>query len=125
MSLPGHEKSLHKALLPQKICGKSALHRLRDIRKSPASRSPNIPAPLSDQYAQKKKEARDSTLSSVLGQPLPPSLFVLQFIFCGAEMLSSHLTTYTYSPQMPVSQNLPQVPASRSSIPAPSRNRVP
>ncbi len=68
------------------------------MKKAPASRSPNIPAPLSDQYAQKKKEARDSTLSSVLGQPLPPSLFVLQFIFCGAEMLCSPHNLYLFSP---------------------------
>ena len=66
------------------------------MKKAPANQSPNIPAPLSDQYAQKKKEARDSTLSSVLGQPLPPSLFVLQFIFCGAEMLSSLLAPYIH-----------------------------
>ena len=55
-----------------------------------------IPAPLSDQYVQKIKDARDSTLSAAflaLGQPLHPLLFVLQYATLRGRSMSQNETS--------------------------------
>ena len=64
ISASGHDKSLHKELLLSEICGNSLLHRPRDMISASLRRYPNMPAPLSDLNAQKKKDAADSTLSA-------------------------------------------------------------
>ncbi len=64
ISASGHEKACTKGLLPPEICGNIVLHRPRDMSSACSRRYPNMPAPLSDLYAQKKKDAADSTLSA-------------------------------------------------------------